>query len=569
MNVSFFQVDWAPNRFFDSDDNGTVPDELFTSNGNLLAEKLEVAYLERTIQYKQKIKQFYAGRVGPPPPPERRPTVKVDLPGGTETVVFGEELDARLMEIYVLHGWWDGILRLEKSLARAQKEIETRSTEPWFVVVPFYLFTRNRLILLIRQALIEIEKKAAQDIIARLSLTAMEVNTAWNTQFQFEEISPPAEGGPGSDEAKPSGTTYSIGNRGLSDNLFLVLSETVKARTFLDEQNEKRERLESTIEGGEREFGKGNAPGVGGTYMELEDTKKLIAQTNAALNRLYEQMIGLAPLAMLALPLLKQGFEQPDMENIIGETLWPFYRKIDKLAEAIDPQTSLVEMNFPGIQENVPNATHKLESLFSFGYNIEVLCAEKSISTAVDNPAYLPLLSEETLYRLIETKVIEQGTLTHIVCQRYTLILMKQIENKRESEEMLKTFFEALARIGAGLSLASLLLSSNPAVSAPLRIVSAVLGIPVVLFQMYSVVHQLSAFDQAVNLRLTEPGTTRIESLAGIGELSVMRAGYAQQITQTMLTEIGLLIAGGKWAAFKQGLHVRGYYADLEVLLED
>ena len=57
----------------------------------------------------------------------------------------------------------------------------------------------------------------------------------------------------------------------------------------------------------------------------------------------------------------------PAVENVIGEALSAVYGKIDKLAEAINPQTSQVETNFLGIQENVPNATQTLESLFSFG----------------------------------------------------------------------------------------------------------------------------------------------------------------------------------------------------------
>src|SRR5437667_6438927 len=156
MNAYSFEVDPSPNRFFDRDGDGTIPDEFFTSTGNNLAEQLEVAYLERVSRYKQELEKRFGNSLLV----DKRPTVKVDLPGGTETVAFDEELDARLMEIYVLHGW-DGILKLEQALEGAH---------PWSVVLPFYSFTRNRLILLIRQSLIEIEKKAAQDILVRLNL---------------------------------------------------------------------------------------------------------------------------------------------------------------------------------------------------------------------------------------------------------------------------------------------------------------------------------------------------------------------------------------------------------------
>jgi hypothetical protein len=566
MNMYSFEVDPSPNRFFDRDGDGTVPDEFFTGTSNNLAEQLEVAYLERVSRYKQDIKKGYQKiRFVNSSLVDKRPIVKVDLPGGTEAVVFDEELDARLMEIYVLHGW-DGILKLEQALEHAQKKL-VRVLEPWLVVLPFYSFTRNRLILLIRQALIEIEKKAAQDIFARLNLTAITVNTAWLVKFVFsskEEVVDLRKDEIFRDTpVLATKITYTMGNRQLSDDLFFLLSEAVNARAFVDEQNRKIKRLEQVIEYFKHE---GTSP-PNNYEPDIKDAQNLIHQKNTVLETLLEQIRKKAPLALLAMPLLKKGFRQPDMENIIGEALSAFYGKIDKLAEAIKPQTSQIETNFLGIQENVPNATRTLESLFSFGYNIEVLATKKAISEAVDNPAYLALLSEETLNRLIETRVIERGTLAHIVCRRYTLTLMEQIENRRKSEENLKTFVEALARMGAGLSLAALASSGNPEVSAPIKFVAFVLGIPMMLFQIYSVVHQLSVFDQVINLRLAEADTTSIESLVALGEITAMRAEYAQQITETISKEIVLLIAAGKWEIFKQGLHLRGYYADLELFL--
>ncbi|GHO98570.1 hypothetical protein KSF_086180 [Reticulibacter mediterranei] len=570
IKVISFEVVPEPNRFFDKDDDETIPAELVTSTGNTLAELLAVAYLERVSQYKRDLEKGYKEiRFGYSQWADKRPTFKVDLPGGTETIVFDEELDARLMEIYGLHGW-DGILRLEQALEDAEKNPRTRSLEPWWVILPFYLFTRNRLILLIRQALIEIEKKAAQIIVSRLNLTAITVATAWETEFVFSSkeiktgrLIPSASLDTPLPEKK---TVYSMGNRQLSDDLFPLFSEAVNARAYVDEQNRKVARLTSDIE----EIGEEATGGPPySVVLDLEDAQKLIQQTNDVLAMLLEQISKKAVLALLALPLLKQGFEQPDMESAIGEALWPFYGKLDQLAKAIDPQTSRIEMDFPGIQGSAPDAARKLEILFSFGYHIEALCAEKAIAQAVDNPAYFALLSEETLNHLIKTNGVEYGTLAHVVCHHYLLILMRQIEEARKSQETFKRFFEALAKVGAGLSIALALAPVDLPVAAVLRIVSVALGTPFLLFQIYSIVHQLSVFEQAVNLRLAEAATTNIELLAAISELTAMRAEYAEQITKTMSMEIGLLVAGGKWPIFKEFLHWRGYYADLKMLLED
>jgi len=105
--------------------------------------------------------------------------------------------------------------------------------------------------------------------------------------------------------------------------------------------------------------------------------------------------------------------------------------------------------------------------------------------------------------------------------------------------------------------------------AVPLRVTSTLLGIPVALFQIYSVVHQLRVFDQAVNLRVIEANDVDIESLARVSEVVSIRAEYVEQITPMMVKEIGMMVAAGKWADVKQALHVRGYFADLETLLEN
>ncbi len=556
MSISSFVVDAAPNRFFDSDDGGVkVPDELSASPGSTLEEKLEVAYLEQANRYKQEIQQGYKQvRWGDFPWPDTYPSVKVGLPGGTETIVFDEELDARLMEIYVLHGW-DGILQLERGLEAAQETRETRHTQPWFVVLPFYLFTRNRLVLLIRQALIEIEKKAAEDAISRLSVTAAEVSTAWETRFVFSTRHIKArrpKNSPSWDTPYLYETTYVMENRGLSDRLFPLLTETVNQRTVLDEQIKRRGDLEGWIALARQDIG---SPPYS-DELNLQETKQSIEETRALLRDLYGHIAHLEPLVLPAVPLLKKGFDQPDMERVIGEALWPLYQKLNKLGEAINPQASRVETDIGGIREDAP--VGKLESLFPLGYDIELLCAEKAISKSDSDPAYLVLLSEESLNRLVATGAVETGTLAYFVCRRYALTLMEQVEKHRKSKEDLE---KVVAKLASALSIVSLVVPQ-------LRIASALLGLPAFVFQAYSVVHRLSLLDQVVNQRLLEASTADIKSLSAVGEVVAQRSEYAEQITEAILTEIGLMVAGGKWAAFKRGLYMRGYYSDLETLLE-
>ena len=46
-----------------------------------------------------------------------------------------------------------------------------------------------------------------------------------------------------------------------------------------------------------------------------------------------------------------------------------------------------------------------------------------------------------------------------------------------------------------------------------------------------------------------------------------MRAEYLEEITETVLREVGLIVAAGAGELYKHLLHVRGYYLDLETLI--
>jgi len=555
MDVYSFLVNWAPNRFFDSDDQGIVPEDISVNSGNRLAETLEVAWIERVNRYRREIKQAYDQvRWGSSSWSEKYPSVTLDLPGGREKVLLNDELDIRLVQLYVLHGW-NGILQLEERLKEVQQRTETKSIEPWAVVLPFYLFTRNRLILLIRQALIEIEQKAAQEIVSHLSVTAAAVSTAWRTQFQFEKSpSGGAEGGPGG-ESESTPIQYGMGNQKLSEELFLLLSQTVAVRTGIEVKQERQEQIEESMRVSRENIGSL----VGHPEEDLEAIKKSITEDKIALYNFCKKIHAVAPLALLALPLLKQGFQKPYMETVISETLWPFYEKLDELVQAIDPRYSVIEAKLANIPEDVPESKINIEELFTVGYDLEVVCAKKAISEGSNNAAYLVLLTGETLSRLTDKEVIEAGTLAYIVCKRYTLVMMEQIE---QSQELQKAIEKSIAKVTSALSVAS-------SVIPPLRPLSAALSVPALLFVIYSVNHQLSTFDQAINLRLMESNPTDLESVSAIGELIAEREEYAEQVTQTVIREVALIVAGGKWPGFHRALLLRNYYLDVEVLTSE
>ena len=137
--------------------------------------------------------------------------------------------------------------------------------------------------------------------------------------------------------------------------------------------------------------------------------------------------------------------------------------------------------------------------------------------------------------------------------------MMEQIE---QSQELQKAIEKSIAKVTSALSVAS-------SVIPPLRPLSAALSVPALLFVIYSVNHQLSTFDQAINLRLMESNPTDLESVSAIGELIAEREEYAEQVTQTVIREVALIVAGGKWPGFHRALLLRNYYLDVEVLTSE
>jgi hypothetical protein len=59
-----------------------------------------------------------------------------------------------------------------------------------------------------------------------------------------------------------------------------------------------------------------------------------------------------------------------------------------------------------------------------------------------------------------------------------------------------------------------------------------------------------------------------IETFVKVSELLVMRREYAQEITAQTLIELSSMIVARRWGLFKQALLLKGYYSDLETLME-
>lgn len=567
-----YEVTATPSRFFDEDIAQAARGAVQVSE-NPLQDALEVLYLARIDQYKKDYQHYYTKiHFGSIQRADIYTRLSITIDGVAEIIVFDEELDARLFEIYLLYGW-AGILAIESAIQTARSKPATKHTDPWHVVIPFFYFTRNRLILLVRDALIELEKLAAQSIYARLNQTTFAVNTGWNTQFQFKRIEEQVNTREGTLHDTPVmevKATHTIENRALSDSLYPIMSAAIATRTALNEQIKRKKLLDEQIL---FYLSEGISPKNLPHSVEVSpaEAQQQIDQFKLELDDLLKQIGMINPLALPAVALLQKDVSQAEMENAIGQSLYDIYQSVDDLAKAIDPQASKLSEFIPGIDLAKQLDATPLEKMYTPGFNLEAAWIDHAFDNAIKQPSHLVLLNQDVLLQLIAGGEITKGSMQHIVGMRYIAILIEKLEAKRVEEERWREVFAVFGKLAAGLSLLSFAAARTPATvgaTGILQGVSIALGIPVLLFQIYSLTNQLAKFDQLLKQQLLANNAYDLDFLSSLGDLVALRSEFAEQITETVVKEMLLIFLAKKWGVFKQAMHLRGYYADLEVLLE-
>jgi hypothetical protein len=79
--------------------------------------------------------------------------------------------------------------------------------------------------------------------------------------------------------------------------------------------------------------------------------------------------------------------------------------------------------------------------------------------------------------------------------------------------------------------------------------------------------HQLDLLDGALSARMVEFDRQDAAAAVQLTELGQMRPALLKQLTQTVITELTLIAGAGVWPQFKEILHLRAYYLDLEMLI--
>lgn len=476
-------------------------------------------------------------------------------------VRYDAMLNVQLLQIYLVDGW-GGIRAVQDALTAASRAPASKPLHPWKYATSFFGFTRNLLVLSIREAMITIEQKAARRLVAELKLSSELVNDC-HTQLDLRESTSNAAGETEdviTDKPSPSWDSpvsrkrvfYTMGNTKLAALLYALVHRAVSARTDLARLTATRDRLRSDIDGIHDELSGGPPAGM---KLDLRDAEDRISQIEAGIDLLYADIHEVCPLALLAVPLLRLPFDRLTMEQTIGECMAQFQGESERIAKAHVDRAARVANWIPGERAGVSP-----ELLYGNDVAPEADVVTPVLEGAPEDSGLLALASEGVLRLLVERGEVAFDSFEYVVLMHYLTELQRALIAERARIDRLDRV------VGVVSALISLALSVAPP-GRIVRLVATAFTVSVVSFYTYSVLHQLAILDRQLGSRLTALDRRKAAEIVALTELAMMRSSYVNNVGATILRELALIVASGGVAEFRLLMHVRGVYLDLETLI--
>ena len=552
----------APNAFFDGGLEPPAGYDLQSRPDQTTAAR-ELAYARRAGAYEAGLQAEYkrirfGRRRG-----QSHPEHPVHLRGRTVRVVYDATLNVQLLQIYLVDGW-AGIQVVQAALVAASLAPVSKPLHPWGYATSFFGFTRNLLVLSIRDALIAIERKAATRLVAELKLSG-ELVADCRAQLDLQESATNAAGDTENvitDEPSPSWDApvrrkrvfYAIGNTKLklAALLYDVVHRAVAARTELANLSATRDRLRGAIDHIRDELTGGPPVGM---ELDLKTAEARIVQLEADIDVLYTDVHKLCPLALLAVPLLRLPFDRSAMEQTIGECMAQFAGESERIAKAYDGRAGKVTEWIPGERAGVSP-----ELLYGADVAPDTDVVTPVLTGAPGDPGLLALASEGVLRLLVERGDVVFDSFEYVVLMHYLTELQRALIAERERIDLLDRI------VGKVSALISLALWAAPA-GRVVNLVTGAFTISVLSFYTYSVLDRLAVLDRQLGSRLAELDRRKAAEIVALTELAMMRASYVTDVGATVLRELALIVASGAVAEYRLLMHVRGVYLDLETLI--
>ena len=516
-----------------------------------LVERLRAAYLQRAEQFQR----AYCSAIGISLPRDARlpagackvvPFSTED--GDTDEILIDEDLFATLLFVYVCEGWpaiekiqafvGDQVRKLVNSWATSDRAAE----HAWSVSQKFFFFVRNMLAVLIRDALIEIEQLAATAIASRLAISSAELDKA------LKRYVIPAD----------DGKTYEVSDWDQLAALATALADVVAVRVEYDH---------AVAALAAAQYFHGQA-GAGFEERIRDEALALYSKAN-------EWLLANEPLALVAVEGLTEPVRAADLKWHFLDPLWRMHEQLTDITAAVKQPRSRVAEALPGLPQPASAASPRdidtpidplaVQRLYYPPGGPELMAINHALSGIDGDYGMLSLLHEQTWRLLDASEDVAVDSMTHVVMHHYLSTLAARRAELEQERKKNAVFFREFSRAASAVSAA--LLYTPFAEAAPvLRGVSLIADAALLAYSVHHVVEQLSEYDSLTASRLVAPDAVGLPALAAVGELMVARNEFALEMTQTLMTELLALAAGGLWHEVQSALIARGFWQDMETV---
>jgi hypothetical protein len=567
-----------------------VDDHEKTQSENIPGNYTQV---ESDLLYKMKraYVDFFDNRYEPALPKNSKneaifPTVTVKIDEEEEKIIFDYDFFEQLCDVYIINGW-EGILSIEKAI-NEQEKIDTNDLidywngkpiklNAWNFQVLFFNFTKQMLALLIRETLITIERISAERIIAKLSITNIELAKAWNKYKIKPNEKITKSWSLRGDDIPEKSTFYSLEEKTIASDLFSTLTPVVNEKYDFDLYVKRIKYLPEAIRNSKLASQQPNSFTSDPTFrnqqrINAEEMTKDLAKYSSLkdaseklLKQLEKLLVAKHPLGLLIYTSLKKGFAQAEMESLFGLTIDNLRKDLESIADKVNPQNSKVEQLIP---------FHQTDDIFRdiFAFKIPLKGIEKDvIEKSVDNFAdlsFFPLLAEENINQLFSNEIIEVDSFENIVGFHYLSALIDKLGEIEKKEKEKQQIFKTFSKFASGLSLAAFVTPVTAPLAPIIRGGAALADLAVLAYTINTITDNLKKSNELLKKKLVNQDDFTTESFAQIGEVISLRKEFYDNLTEQLALEIINIFVFGNLPVLKQTLLARSYYYDIETLAD-
>jgi hypothetical protein len=544
--TAFYQLDAVPSLVDERAPQATLtgpPDDTPTG----LYAALRGAYAARLSRYQielaNALKKAAAETADPQSMQSMFPEVTLELDGQKLAVAVDDDLYTTLFDLYLFYGP-AGVAEMAAALQRA-----AATKRPDVTLGParrFYTFTRNMLSLVIRETLVQIEALAAERLFDKLGEASRKISAALLGDLQSDLVKGQWWRTIRPGQVEEAHERYRLRHRKRADLLFSKLGDAIGAR----------DRLTEVVRTG-------------------SDVQK-VAVAAAAFSGAQQQVRDVSPFALIILPGLvgpvteqtlqgpsTLGLTQQTVEDTLIRTLIGLAQQLDEMADVTTPTRSRIRADLPGLPADRDDAdvdvnVATIETLYLDGpRGLQLSLIEKARSRIDDDPGYAAMLHTGTLHDLLTTRTIAPGTFEHCVLHHWLTALKDEIAERRQRRASQQ---KALSIAAASLSLLAF-------AAPPLAPAALIVDLSLLAFTVYSVVEQLTALEEAIQLQLPDLGASDAATLAAVGEAILELNAYRQTLPLEVASQL-VLLPLARIRTFARLIQGWGYYNDVKTLYE-